>query len=199
VRRVGIAGVIGRAKPGWHAGVRAKRRMSCSPSSNPPQIDDGAGGGTVAGSFQAFQEIRYALFEMGERRTALSLPTGMPVEAFRQRAQRAFKIVRMVVGGCRRPGFPASRSGRQQCAARERHRSHCCRQSGKAGESWSTLADSVCTVVGKPRQRVVGGDVGDDRAQARRSRFRAAARSTDRRSSAGSNRVWRRGLRIASS
>ena len=47
-------------------------------------------------------------------------------------------------------------------------------------------------VVGKPRQRVVGGDIGDDGAQAQRSRLRAAERSTDRRWRAGSGRAWRR-------
>ena len=136
--------------------------MSCSAVLDPAEI----GGAGIGRAFDPLQQIRHALFEMGEGRSVV-VADRHAVEAVGQAPAARLRDVRC---GRRRPaarGFPASRSA-PRCAVR-----------GLAKESllpslrarWSTFDDSVCTSSDKPRQRVVGRHIGDDGAKRRDGAF----------------------------
>ena len=137
----GVAGIAVAVGERDQTGVLAFERAQdvVQPFLDPSEIDGGRGG-TVAGGFQALQQIGHALFEMGKRRRIVVADRDA-VEPFRQRAQRAFEKFRIVARGRRL----AVLSSVEVSAAMR------CSSMAKASllpskrESWSTLADSVCT------------------------------------------------------
>ena len=122
---------------------------------DPPEI---ASAGTGRG-LQALEQIGDALLEMRKRRGAVVADLHA-VDAFRQRPHGAFEMFGIV--GARRP--LATFQVRAQCG-------DALLQHGKGipmtfGASQQVdLCRQHLHVVGQPRQRVVGGDVGDDRAK----------------------------------
>ncbi len=116
-------------------------------------------GAGIAGGFEALQQIRHALFEMGKRRRIV-VADGNAVEPFGQRAQRAFEIFGIIADGRRLPAF--QRRGQGGNALLENGKGIAVLVgTGKLVD----LGRQHLHVVGQPRQRVVGGDVGHDRAQ----------------------------------
>ena len=169
------------------AGVLAFERTQniVQPFLDPSEVDGGRGG-TIAGGFQALQQIGYALFEMGKRR-GIVVAGRDAIEPLRQRAQRVFEIFRIVARGRRLPCF--QRRGQRGQALLEHAEGIAV--AVKAGKLID-LGRQRVHVVGEPRQRVVGGDVGDDAAQRRDRAFELLHGRRDRRSNAGSDRAWRR-------
>ena len=173
----GVAGIAVGLGERDQAGVLAfERTQNIVQSFLDPSEVDGRRGGTIAGGFEALQQIGHALFEMGKRRRV--------VVAGRDARFRD-------IPNCRsRPAaacFPASRSARPGAArACRRHRR--CRQSGKAGRPWPTACARLRRAAPARRWRRRWRRF----RAAPRSRLRAAARSTDRRSNAVSDRAWRR-------
>ena len=137
------------------------------PFLDPAEIERGRGA-SIGRSFQPFQQIGHALFEMGKRRGVV-VADRHAVEAFGQRAQRAFDEFGRLGG---RSAFAAFQ--------RRGQRGQPLLENGKgialavgAGELVD-LGRQRMHVFGKPRQRVVGGDIGDDRAQRRDRVFELA-------------------------
>ena len=133
------------------------RRMSCSPSSTRPRLPPPA---ARPPSLQAFQQIRHALFEMGERRRVVVAGRDA-IQPFGQRAQRAFEISELSLAAGRSRVSIDEVSAAMRCSSRQANR--CCRRRGTIDRPWPTALH----IVGNPRQRIVGGDVGDDRAHRR--------------------------------
>ena len=158
------------------------RRMSCSPSSTRPRSPEpGSGGG-----LEPLEQIRHALFEMGEGRGVV-VADRHAVDALGQRAQRAFELFGIVA--CSRPLAAFQRRGQRGNALLE-HREGIAVAVG-AGE----LVD-----LGRQRVHVLGQAAPARRwrrrwrrsSEAPRSRLRADAPSKDRHWRAGSGRAWRR-------
>ena len=127
------------------------------PFFDPAEIDGGSGG--AVGGFQALQQIGYALFEMGKGRRIVVADRDA-VEPLRQRAQRAFEKFRVVARGRR---LPALQRRAQRGDALLEHGKGIAVAAGT--RQLVDLGRQRVHVVGKPRQRVVGGDVGNDAAK----------------------------------
>ena len=122
-------------------------------------------GTVIAGGLQAFEQVRHALFEMGESGLAV-IADRHAVEAVGQRPQRAFEIFRMVI--CRRPFAAFQRRGQRRDALLQ----DCIGiVVGARLRQLVDLGRQRADVVGKPDQGVVGGYVGDDGAKRRDGAF----------------------------
>ena len=183
LRRVGIAVAFReRDQTGMLAFERAQDVVQ--PFLDPAEID-GRSGGTVGG-FQAFQQIGYALFEMGKGRRIVVADRDA-VEPLRQRAQRAFEKFRVVARGRRLPVLQR-RAQRGDALLEHGKGIAVAARNATAGRPWSTACARRRQAAPARRWRRRWKRC----REVRRSRLRAAAPSTDRRSSAGSDRAWRR-------
>jgi len=123
---------------------------------DPPEIDRIA---VIGRGFDTFEQIGYALFEMGEG-GGVVVADRHPVDAVGQRPQRAFEL--FGVEARRRPLAAFQRRGQRRDALLE-HREGIAVVVGAA--ELVDLGRQGVDVVGQPGQRVVGGDIGDDGAK----------------------------------
>ncbi len=125
------------------------------PVLDPPEI----AGAVIGGSLQAFQQIRHALFEMGESRRAV-VADRHPVETVGQGTQRALDLLGALAW--LRPLAVFQRRGQRRDALFEdRERIAVALGAGKLID----LGRQHAQIVAEPDQRVVGGNIGDDGAQ----------------------------------
>jgi hypothetical protein len=136
------------------------------PVLDPPEI----AGAVIGRRFEAFQQIRHALFEMGECRRVVVADRHM-VEAVGQRPQRAFEMFRisLTAGRSRLSSDEVSAAMRCSSTANESPR-----PSDRA--KLIDLGRQRVDVVAEPGQRVGGGDVGDDGPQRRDGAFELSDR-----------------------
>ena len=118
-----------------------------------------AGSRGSVGGFQTLQQIRYALFEMGKCRRIV-VADRHAVEAFGQRAQCAFEMFGIVADAGRSRLSSVEVSAAMRCSSMAKESPWLSR-----ARKLVDLGRQRVHVVGQPRQRVVGGDVGDDRAK----------------------------------
>ena len=123
-------------------------------------------GAVVRRRFEAFEQIRYALFEMREGGRAVIADLQM-VEAVHQRPQGAFDMFRIVAD---HGPFAAFQRRCQRRDALFEHRERIAAAFG-AGELVD-LGRQRVDVFAEPRQGVGGCDVGDDRPQCRDGVFK---------------------------
>ena len=116
-------------------------------------------GAVIGGGLEAFEQIGHALLEMGEGGGAV-IGDGHPIDAVGQRPQRAFDLFGVFAG--RRPLAALQRRG-QGGDALLQHGEGIAVVAG-AGKLVDLGRERV-HVVAEPRQRVGGGDVGDDGAK----------------------------------
>ena len=122
---------------------------------DPPEI----AGAVIRGGFEAFQQIRHALFEMRKRGCAVVADLHM-VEAVHQRPQRAFDMFRIVADDRPFAAFQA----RCQCGDALFEDCERITVAFGAGELID-LGRQRVDVLAEPRKRIGRRNIGDDRPQ----------------------------------
>ena len=161
------------------------RRMSCRPSSTRPRSPAARRSRSPEASSRSSRyETRCSRWAKAD---ASSLPTGMRSSRSDSARSAPSRCSECSLGG--RPLAVFQRRGQRGDALL---------QHGKGiavavgARELVDLGRQRVHVVGQPRQRVVGGDVGDDGAQRGDRAFELLHRRRDRRWRAGSGRAWRR-------
>ena len=112
----------------------------------------------IGGRFDPFEQIGHALLEMGEGGGAV-VGDGHPIDAIGQPPQRAFELFGVFAGVRPLAAFSDEARAAMRCSSTAK----AWRVAG-AGELVD-LGRKGVQVVAEPRQRVGGGDVGDDGAK----------------------------------
>ena len=116
-------------------------------------------GVVIGGRFEAFEQIRHALFEMGESGCVI-VADRYPVEAVGQRPQRNFEMLEAFADHRLLTAFQR-RGQRGDALLEDRERIASAFGTGKLID----LGRQCLQVVAEPDQRVVGRDIGDDGAK----------------------------------
>ena len=152
-----------------------------------PVLDPSEIAGTVIGGrIEAFEQIRHALFEMGERGCTV-VAGRYAIEAVGQCPQRPLEMFG-AFAGCRRLAAFQRRGQRGDALFEDRKRIAVVFRTGKLIDFQRQRVD----VLAEPDQRVVGRDIGNNCAKRGDGAFELLDSCRDRRRRAKSDRAWHR-------